>query len=251
MAVGSDRPGADRAGAAVTCLARGGRPAPAGAALIEGDRDRADAHDALLGRSWDHVIDVSSNADHVGAAVTALGSDAARWTFISSVSAYSDDVAVDADESAPTHMPARPDDEYEYGPQKVAAENAVRVLGDRTLIVRPGLIVGPGDPSDRFGYWAAAFDRAADGRVLLPPTLGRSTQVIHVDDLAAFVATSTATGTVNAVGDRHPLVGVLDRIRTAAGHRGPTTIAEESWLVDRGVAFWMGSARCRCGSRRR
>ncbi len=59
---------------------------------------------------------------------------------------------------------ARPGDEYEYGPQKAAAEDAVTMLGDRAFIVRPGLIVGDGDPSDRFGYWAAAFSRRGGAR---------------------------------------------------------------------------------------
>lgn len=227
-------------GATVMCLARGGRPSPDGASLVLADRDGADAYDAVRGRNWGHVIDVSSNAAHVAAAVEALGERAARWTYVSSVSAYSDDETVGADESAPLHQPADPGDEYEYGAQKVAAENAVRTLGERTLIVRPGLIVGEGDPSDRFGYWAAAFLRAEDGAVLLPPAEGRVAQVIDVDDLSEFIATTTATGVINTIGDRHPLSEVLDAVRRHSGHRGDTVTAADDLLVANDVEYWAG-----------
>lgn len=227
-------------GVAVTCLARGGRAAPEGAALTIGDRDDDTAYDAVRGRDWDHVIDISSRADHVAAAVAALGAGAARWTYVSSMSAYSDDETVGADERAPVHTAAAPGDEYEYGPQKVAAEEAVRALGDRALVVRPGLIVGAGDPSDRFGYWAAAFARAGAGPVLVPDVQERSFQVIDVDDLAEYIVGSTATGTVNTIGDRHPLGDVLSAVRAAAGHTGELKTAEDDWLEAHGVGFWAG-----------
>lgn len=227
-------------GATVMCLARGGRPSPEGASLVLADRDDADAYDAVCGRDWDHVIDVSSNAAHVAAAVEALGARAARWTYVSSMSAYSDDETVGADESAPLHLPARAGDDYEYGPQKVAAENAVRTLGDRMLIVRPGLIVGKDDPSDRFGYWAAAFLRAHDEPVLLPRADGRDVQVIDVDDLSEFISTTTATGAINTIGDRYPMAEVIEAVRTHAGHRGDTVTATDDWLVENDVEYWAG-----------
>ncbi|MDN3443796.1 reductase [Microbacterium sp. APC 3901] len=227
-------------GATVMCLARGGRPSPDGASLVLADRDHADAYDAVRGRDWDHVIDVSSTAAHVAAGVEALGERAARWTYVSSMSAYSDDETVGADESAPLHRPAGLGDEYEYGAQKVSAENAVRALGDRALIVRPGLIVGADDPSDRFGYWGAAFLRAEDGPVLLPPAEGRDVQVIDVDDLSQFVATTTATGVINTIGDRQPLSEVLEAVRRHVGHRGRTVTATDGWLVENDVEYWAG-----------
>ncbi|CAH0260604.1 hypothetical protein SRABI98_03496 [Microbacterium sp. Bi98] len=226
-------------GATVMCLARGGRPSPEGASLVLADRDARDAYDAVSGREWDHVIDVSSNAAHVSAAVATLGERAGRWTYVSSMSAYSDEETVGADESATLHPPAERGDD-EYGRQKVAAEDAVRALGDRTLIVRPGLIVGADDPSDRFGYWAAAFLRAEDGPVLLPPVEERDVQVIDVDDLSEFVATTGATGVINTIGDRHRLSEVLDAVRRRAGHRGDTVAASDAWLVEHGVAYWAG-----------
>lgn len=227
-------------GATVMCLARGGRPSPEGASLVLADRDDPTAYDAVSGRDWDHVIDISSTAAHVEAAVAVLGERAARWTYVSSMSVYSDDTAVGADETAAVHSPAEPGDEYEYGAQKVAAENAVRGLGERALIVRPGLIVGEGDPSDRFGYWAAAFARAVDGPVLLPRTEGREVQVIDVDDLSEFVATTRAIGVVNAIGDRHPLAEVLGAVRRSTGHRGDTVMVDDEWLIENGVEYWAG-----------
>ncbi|MDF2508901.1 MAG: reductase [Microbacterium sp.] len=228
------------AGASVTCLARGERPAPHGAVLVHGDRDDPASYITLAGRDWDHVVDISSRAEHVAEAVGALGDRAARWTYVSSMSVYSDDETVGTDESAPRHRPARPGDEYEYGPQKAAAEDAVGTLGDRALIVRPGLIVGDDDPSDRFGYWAAAFARAGAEPVLLPPLDGRSAQVIDVDDLADFIVATTRSGPVNAIGDEHPLGDVLNAVRAAAAHAGETVVAEENWLVAHGVEYWAG-----------
>ncbi|AXL12611.1 NAD-dependent epimerase/dehydratase family protein [Microbacterium foliorum] len=226
-------------GATVMCLARGGRPSPEGASLVLADRDDPAAYDAVSGRDWDHVIDVSSRAEHVGRAVAALGERAARWTCISSVSVYADDETAGADESAPLHAPAEPGDD-EYAAQKVAAENAVRTLGERALIVRPGLIVGEGDPSDRFGYWAAAFLRSQDGPVLVPRSEARHAQVIDIDDLAEFVATTSVTGVVDAVGDPHPLAEVLASFRRAADHRGDTVTVDDERLIENGVAYWAG-----------
>lgn len=228
------------AGARVTCLTRGERAAPDGAVLVRGDRDDPDAYDALAGREWDQVIDISSRATHVERAVEVLGDRAARWTQVSSVSVYSDDTTVGADESAPRHPAARPGDEYDYGAQKAAVEDAVGRLGERAFVVRPGLIVGDGDPSDRFGYWAAAFVRAGADPVLVPPLSGRSTQIIDVDDLAAYVVTATRSGIVNAVGNEHPLAEVLGAIRTAAGHTGAMMVGEEDWLVAHRVEYWAG-----------
>ncbi|MBP3979100.1 NAD-dependent epimerase/dehydratase family protein [Microbacterium sp. BLY] len=230
-----------RAGATVTCLARGGRPAPPGATLVLADREEEAAYDVVSRTDWDHVVDVSSRADHVSAAVRALGDRAARWTYISSMSVYRDDETVGTDESAPRHPAARAGEGDDYAREKVAAEDAVQDgLGDRALIVRPGLIVGDGDPSDRFGYWAAAFLRALDEPVLLPPLDGRTAQVIDVEDVAAFVVSARVTGAVNAIGDVHALEDVLRTVRAATGHTGPVVVGTEERLVAEGVAYWAG-----------
>ncbi|MEV8265901.1 NAD-dependent epimerase/dehydratase family protein [Microbacterium sp. NPDC077057] len=229
------------AGATVTCLARGGRPAPPGATLVLADRDEDDAYDVVSRRDWDHVVDVSSRAAHVAAAVRALGDRPARWTYVSSMSVYRDDETVGTDESASRHPAAQAGEDDDYARQKVAAEDAVQAgVGDRALLVRPGLIVGDGDPSDRFGYWAAAFLRALDEPVLLPPLEGRTTQVIDVEDVAAFVVSATVTGAVNAIGDVRDLEDVLRTVRAATGHAGPVVVGTEERLVAEGVAYWAG-----------
>ncbi|UYO96008.1 NAD-dependent epimerase/dehydratase family protein [Microbacterium sp. M28] len=226
------------AGARVTCLARGARPVPRGTVLVAGDRDDASAYDVLR-RDWDEVVDVSSRARHVRAAVDALGTRAGRWTYVSSVSVYADEATVGADESAPLHA-AAPDDQDDYAGQKAAAEDAVRALDERFRIIRPGLIVGAGDPSDRFGYWAAAFDRAGSQPVLVPPLADRWTQVIDVDDVAAFVVAGGGRSIVNAVGDPQPLADVLTRVRRRTSHTGDVVEADAEWLTAHGVAHWMG-----------
>ncbi|AMG81999.1 MULTISPECIES: NAD-dependent epimerase/dehydratase family protein [Microbacterium] len=229
------------AGASVTCLARGGRPAPPGATLVLADRDDEDAYDVVSRTDWDHVVDVSSRVEHVSGAVRALGDRAARWTYISSMSVYRDDETVGTDESAPRHPAAQAGEDDDYARQKVAAEDAVQEsLGDRALLVRPGLIVGDGDPSDRFGYWAAAFLRALDEPVLLPPLDGRTAEVIDVEDVAAFVMSATVTGAVNAIGDVRDLEDVLRTVRASTGHTGPVIVGTEERLVAEGVAYWAG-----------
>lgn len=227
------------AGARVTCVGRGDRPAPEGTVLVRGDRDDG-AYDGLDGQDWDEVVDVSSRERQVREAVAALGDRTAHWTYVSSMSVHSDATAIGADESSPLLPPAQDGDEYDYGREKVAAEQAVAALGERALIVRPGLIAGPGDPSDRFGYWAAAADRAGSGPILVPRLDDRVVQIIDVDDLAAFVAAPGRHGIVGAVGDVHPFADVLARIRSLTGFTGQLVEAPDAWLEQHGVQYWTG-----------
>lgn len=226
-------------GAHVTCLARGTRPVPEGAVLVRADRDASEPYRDLHGE-WDEIVDVSRHARHARGAVEALGRRTARLTYVSSVSVYADESTEGADETAPTLAPAQDGDEYEYGAQKVASEEAVRTLGEKARIVRPGLIVGPGDPSDRFGYWAAAFDRAADGPALVPRVEGRRAQVTDVDDLVSFLIEGESSAPVNAIGDVHELGHMLDAVRAATTHSGEVVTAEDGWLEAHGVEFWAG-----------
>jgi nucleoside-diphosphate-sugar epimerase len=214
---------------------------PEGAVLIRADRDGAEPYAEVRGE-WDEIVDVSRHAHQARGAVDALGARTARWTYVSSVSVYADDTVPGTDESAATLEPAQDGDEYEYGAHKVASEHIVRTLGERARIVRPGLIVGPGDPSDRFGYWAAAFVRAEAGPVLVPRVEGRSAQVIDVDDLVSFLVDGDSSAPVNAIGDVHELGYVLDAVRAATTHSGETVTADDEWLESRGVEFWSGQS---------
>lgn len=232
------------AGASVTCLARGGRAAPYGTTLVAADRDAADAYDDVARRDWDEVVDVSSSAAHVAAALAALAPRVRHWTYISTVSVYASNESPGEDETAELLTSARADEDEDYGRAKARAEASVRAaLGHRAAVVRPGLIVGPGDPTDRFGYWVARLALAADGDVLVPDLAGRGAQVIDVDDLADFVQAigrEKWTGVVNGVGDPIDLDRVLAEAREVAGHTGTLVPAADAWLDERGVSYWTG-----------
>ncbi|WP_127472564.1 NAD-dependent epimerase/dehydratase family protein [Microbacterium sulfonylureivorans] len=232
------------AGASVTCLARGGRAAPYGTVLVSADRDDAGAYEKVGGRDWDEVVDISSNPVHVAAAVEALGERAKHWTYVSTVSVYAANDVPGADESAELLAPAGPDEEDDYGRAKARAEASVRsVLGFRAAVVRPGLIVGPGDPTDRFGYWVGRLALAAQGDVLVPEIADRGAQVIDVDDLAGFVQAvgrERWTGVANAVGDPVDFGTLLAEARLVAGHTGALVPAPDDWLEAHDVAYWAG-----------
>jgi 2'-hydroxyisoflavone reductase len=231
------------AGAAVTCVARGGRPAPEGAELIVADRAAPGAYDSVAEREWDEIVEISSIPEHVAAAVDALARRTNHWTYVSSLSVYASNDEVGADESAPLSAPAQPGDEYDYSRAKAAAEASVRsALGERAAIVRPGLIVGPGDPTDRFGYWVARFALAGGEDVLAPKLAGLTAQVIDVDDLTQFIVQRGAErwdGTANAIGDPMPLGELLSLAAETSGHSGTTVEVDDAWLADHGVEHWM------------
>lgn len=232
------------AGADVTCLARGIRTAPRGTRLVTGDRTAPGAYDPVADREWDEIVDVTSDAVHAAAAVDALAPHTRHWTCVSSVSAYADDTVAGADESAAAVPPGTPGDDLDYATAKATIEALVRgALADRAAVIRPGLIVGAGDTSDRFGYWVSRFALAATEPVLVPEADGRGASVIDVDDLAAFAVTIGARrwpGTVNAVGDPIPLDELFAQTRAVAGHIGEVVSAPDAWLTDHDVAHWMG-----------
>ncbi|WP_019180531.1 NAD-dependent epimerase/dehydratase family protein [Microbacterium yannicii] len=235
-------------GASVTCLARGGRPAPYGARLVVGDRDESGVYDAVASRDWDEVVDISSNPVHVASAVQALGERAKHWTYISTVSVYAANDEPGADESADLLVPAGPDEDEDYGRAKARAEASVRSsLGFRAAVVRPGLIVGPGDPTDRFGYWVSRFALAAadadSANVLVPDAEGRGAHVIDVDDLADFVhaiGRERWTGAANTVGDPVELDALFSEAQAVAGYTGTTVTAADDLLEAHDVAYWSG-----------
>lgn len=138
----------------------------------------------------------------------ALHGRVGRYAFVSSVSVYAD-AATPNDEEAPLATVADPEtdvvDGDTYGGLKALCEAEVeRAFGRRALCLRPGLIVGPHDPTQRFTYWPARIARAADGETVLAP--GRpdaAVQLIDARDLAEFVCTALAnglSGPVNVVG---------------------------------------------------
>lgn len=226
-------------GAEVVCLARGGAGSvPPGVRLIRADRTLPSAYDDVTG-PWDEVIELSYAPNLVNGALRALSHNADHWTLVSSVSVYARSDEPRADESADL---VEPHDLSQYPDAKVAAERATTTaIGDRLVIARPGLIAGPGDPSDRFGYWMARF--LQQGPALIPTTAGRSVQVIDVDDLAAWlvrIGVDGATGVANAVGPPHPFADVLEQTRNATGFRGEVIAATDDELLAHDVAYWAG-----------
>jgi nucleoside-diphosphate-sugar epimerase len=239
------------AGHRVTCLARGeAGSVPPGALFVRADRDRSDAYEEIAGKNWDVVVDLSRQPGHVRAAVSALSGGDGSFVFVSSTSVYADHGTPGEDESAALLPPLESDvmETMEtYGEAKVACERyTLDAFGpDRSLIVRAGLIGGPGDISDRTGYWPWRFARAAerDCSVLVPDAPELGTQVIDVRDLAAWIVESASgglQGIFNATGETVPLPGHLKAAREVAGHSGPVIAAGQQWLLAQGVAPWMG-----------
>jgi len=159
-------------GAVVLCLARGDSGAvPEGAHFVQADRTLTGAYDRLDGE-WDEFIELANELDLVESALDALADRARHWIMVATVSAYGrndEPGAVETTEPVEPAERAETDGPTDYAQAKVAAEPASTArVGDRLLIARPGLIVAPGDPSDRFGYWPARLRRG--GRVLAPTT---------------------------------------------------------------------------------
>lgn len=226
-------------GAEVVCLARGtSGGVPDGARLVRADRTRPGAYDDLDGE-WDAVVELAYDPALVGPALAALADRTRHWTLVSSISVYARHDEPGADESAGL---VEPTDLSDYAHAKVAAERASAArVGGRLHVVRPGLIAGPGDPSDRFGYWPARLLRG--GRALTPVTAGQHVQVIDVADLAAWIVRAGRRGvaaTVDAVGHSHPLGAALAEMGLAAGFTGELVAAEDAWLLAHDVRYWAG-----------
>ena len=200
------------AGHDVTCLARGSAATPPdGTAWLQADRtDGRLAYEKASG-DWDAVIDVARDPEQARDALEALAPAAAHWTAVSSCSVYADHSAPGADEEAALLPPLAPGTAFapeNYGEAKSAIEqHATTMAGAKVHLCRAGLIGGPGDGTDRYGYWPARFSRDG-GPVLVPDIGGSATQIIDVRDLAAWILKAAGlgiTGALNAVGQRRPV----------------------------------------------
>ncbi|HRD61752.1 MAG TPA: NAD-dependent epimerase/dehydratase family protein [Nocardioides sp.] len=231
-----------RRGHEVTCAARGTSGAvPEGAELIEVDRTRPLPD---LGR-YDAVVDVARQPSWVRSAVAAYPDS--HWVFVSTVNVYADDATphgtpatlplVEAIEED-VDLAERPE---AYGPMKVACERIVLDGATSAMVIRPGLIVGPGDPTGRFSYWPRRL--AAGGEVLAPGDPGDLMQVADVRDLAAWAVTASEQRTIgvyDGVGEPLPMADLLTQCADGVAAECSFTWVDQAFLQEQQVEPWMG-----------
>jgi 2'-hydroxyisoflavone reductase len=212
---------------------------------LQGDRE-SDLS-ALEGRRWDAAIDVHGRMPRVVRPVADLLAGAVdHFTFVSSISAYGAAFPVGLDETLPTAEFAEGTDEDDlenYGPCKAECERIVLGLfPERSFVPRPGLIVGPHDPTDRFTYWPRRV--AAGGQVLAPGDPGRQVQIVDGRDLGDWIVRMVeagATGPYNATGPEYPLTmgRMLEACRAATGSGTELVWVGDEFLVSEEVGQWM------------
>lgn len=219
--------------------------------------DRNDDLSALEGRRWDVVLDNNARDYRWVRLSTDLLRDAAQhYLFISSISAYSvqemdleglrhplREPVVDEDSPLFSRPPDfREGDEAPYGLSKTLGEEAVReAFPNGATVVRPGLIVGPGDTTDRFTYWPVRIDRG--GEVLAPGDGSDPTQIIDVRDLTQWVVRLAEGGTMGAFNATGPaarlsMAEMLYGIRAITSARVGFTWVPTDFLAEQGVRPW-------------
>lgn len=214
---------------------------------ILGDREQDISK--LAGRAWDAVIDVAGYLPRiVGVSSVGLEGSVGRYVFISSISVYPDSSLhkVGIDESDPV---GKLEDETveeitgeTYGPLKALCEKTVLDLyGERGLVVRPGLIVGPNDPTDRFTYWPVRVAKGGD--VLAPEKPEVPVQVIDVRDLSDFtikLIEKNASGIYNATGPDYELTfgAMLETCKQVSGSDAAFRWASVGFLEQHKVEAW-------------
>ncbi|PYK04111.1 MAG: epimerase [Verrucomicrobia bacterium] len=216
--------------------------------------DRNGQLDALKGRNWDVAIDNPTTLPAwVRDAAQILKGNVERYVFISTISVYAD-TSKGVDETSLLAKYDGPDPYKEtleamkasgyktYGPLKALSEKeAEEWFPDKTLIIRPGLIVGPGDQTDRFTYWPVRIDRG--GEVLAPGKPSDPVQFIDARDLPEWtirMAENRETGIYNATGPAKPLeIGpMLDKIKDALHSSATFTWLPAEFLKQQKVEAW-------------
>ena len=208
---------------------------------LHGDRD-GDLS-ALEGRSFDAVIDTSGYVPRVVRASAELLADVEHYVFVSTISVYAD-LSTGPSEESPRHRWDGSTESVDeaYGELKAACEDVVEeVFGNRATVARPGLIVGPHDPTYRFTYWVERIARGGD--VLAPEPRDNRVQLIDVRDLAAWLvhcAEERVTGAYNAIGPAAPLSmeELLETCRRETGSDAELHWVDAERLQERGVEEW-------------
>jgi 2'-hydroxyisoflavone reductase len=211
---------------------------------LHGDRD-GDLK-SLEGRSWDAVVDTSGYVPRlVGASARLLAPSIKQYVFISTISVYAHHDRQNADETAPLATIADPtneDTKANYGALKALSEKAAEAaLPGRVTTIRPGLIVGPLDPTGRFTHWVT---RLAEGGEALAPGDGKTLiQWIDARDLAAWIITTIEArtfGTFNGLGPTAAptMREVLDTCNAAGGNKATLTWVDAAFLEKHKVGPW-------------
>lgn len=235
------------AGHRVTVFHRGqtGTGAVVGAEERLGDRDGG--LEPLADGVWDAVVDTSGYVPRVvSQSVSLLRGRAPHYLFVSTISVYADFRLPGLDEQsavATVDDPTTEDFVAHYGALKALCEGAVQEgFAEGALVVRPGLIVGPNDPSDRFTYWPMRLRRP--GTVLAPGRPERPIQLIDVRDLAAWMlrlVEQRTTGTFNATSPPGAMTmgDLLDTGRAVLAPRRRVEWVDDAFLLEHGVGEWM------------
>ena len=210
--------------------------------------DRNGDLSALSGRSWDAVVDTSAYLpQQARASAEALAGAAGYYLFVSSVSVYADlSQPVDEDRPLDELPKGQPDDQLlddfsNYGPLKVLCERAAKnAFRGPTAIVRPGLIVGPHDPTGRFTYWTHRVARG--GEILAPEPAESQVQFIDVRDLGEWMvhlSEQRVEGPFNAANRDVTWKTLLETCRQVAGSDARFVWVDPQFLIEREVGQWM------------
>jgi 2'-hydroxyisoflavone reductase len=210
---------------------------------LRGDRAASDL-ESLRGREWDVVFDnASSNPTWTRESAQLLKESAGQYIFISTQSTYTSRAEIGMDETAPVGRPDLPREEWRgYGPNKVLCEEeSERAFPGRATIVRPSLIVGPGDGTDRWTYWVARTHRG--GRMAVPGTPQDPMQFIDARDLCEWVVRLAENGTMgifNGVGPGSPLTSaeMFYGIRAVTSSPGAFEWIPADFLEEMGIRPW-------------
>ncbi len=205
--------------------------------------DRNGQLDVLRDRQWDVAIDNPTTLPAwVRDAAQILKGNVERYVFISTISVYADTKYDGADPYKETIEAVKASGYKTYGPLKALSEKeAEKWFPGKTLIIRPGLIVGPRDETDRFTYWPVRIDRG--GGVLAPGNPSDPVQFIDARDLAEWtirMAENRETGIYSATGPSKPLgIGqMLDRIKDALHSNAKFTWLPAEFLKQQKVEAW-------------
>jgi 2'-hydroxyisoflavone reductase len=238
-----------RRGHEVTCACRGeSGSVPQGATHVAWDRTEPVPAALVDGTRFDAVVDVARHPSWVRSAVAAFPD--AHWVFVSTISVYTDDSTPGGTvDTLPTHEPIHTEEDLAstpdlYGAMKVGCEQAVTDGATSSVVIRPGLIVGPGDRSGRFSYWPHRI--AEGGEVLAPGSPDERVQVIDARDLASWLvdcAESRATGVFHGTGRAMSRADFLEEVADGVGLDGTDrrwTWVDQDFLADHDVEPWDG-----------